>query len=414
MPLELNNTRQILHQGLRPLMRELGKKNIEAFLLLEGWNRQSLMINHSQAGVIFQLHQLDLRLCIRQGDKMAMINKATLPDEMPDHAWWLSQVEEALEHSQWTLPEDQEFFPEVLHADGQSVDPELLNMELEDWMIWFQSRFLADAPRRMVYDALLSRGEHYMGLLSSSGGYQFHGRSLALANISLRTKEVTLNYACMQDSLRAMNLEPIRRRLSPYWVCEREELVDDLPIGVFLDAEALAQLTLACCESMLKGNQLLWNWLEPVDTIDPLPLPLHVTGDLVPELHPPIRRWKQPAGNMEINVESLLSGEACPAKDCIYVRKLAQVNITEERIRFYSRDTLLICRLGAPCTVLSGHLELMIDGEGLASQRRQASQRLRVIPLSHHPLEQVIVPDGMYLDKIRIRHLNSLGHESEG
>lgn len=411
MPIELKSANRFLQEQVRPLLRKFEQVGIDGHILFNGLWSQTLSLTLSHSGPILDLSRSNLRIIAYRDQRIVeLLQEIELQGEL-DQAQCLKEIEELFD-IQSALPEhpDQHQF-EITPLPHALVDEKLILCDIEEFLSFFKSRFLVDAPKKMLYRGELTRGcliQGYMGT-GSHRGLQSASRSFFSNNISLRTQHGYLELQHDGQSLRSMRLSNIRRILAPFYQSTRLDQAF-LPENLLLGSQALYRLALTALNQgdTLPHDGSLWNWLEPVkkspvatETLSCLNIEGGAEHPLGQRLHRLLDRYKFPEGAQTEPLDDLLIQAGAGRDTYFYVHDLCALNIHSGKIFALSYGTLLAINRNQQRGFVHGYLRLTLDGETLTSQRRNASQRLKVFK---NEQAFVAVPEFMFLDGIKFEH----------
>lgn len=405
MLLGLKETGDLMRTVLRPVIRKAAKEGIECHAVVEGLEAQGLSFDMSESGPVWERGETRVSLYLRRENRFAALERSLAPAEEPDEAAWLEELRAALDEHSCLVgpvpPVELEFLPPPQDA----AEERLLNVSVKEMGDYFRSRFLMDAPNRLVYDGELSRGLRIQGHLGASGAPLVGSFGYFILDASLRAGDCHLRFHLSGNSLRDLRMASIRRRLSPCWKAEAGDTKSPQP-ALLLGSAALARLARATLFSVSGGNRQLWQWMQraPLAGQALRPKTMPPEGSPVGDaLRRHFEFWQYPGAEMEEPLENLLEGRSKSFSEALYVHDLSGVAASGERLLACSRGSVFVLAEGGPPLRLPGNVSFALDGTTLAAQKSTSST---VKAISADPVSAIAtwlaVPDYMLLDPVRL------------
>ena len=344
MLLELKTIEDYLQEQLRLLLRRAKKENVHLVLITHGKILEQIHLNNLSTGPLarISLHQLHI-YAAGESDTWSSLKvdfniEEPLPiDDLVERI--LHDLAEGLEMAA-PLDEDAEWWVE---DEPPAMDEELITLDTHDWLDHFRSRYLIDAPRKMLYEAQLEKGLHYYGRFSEHCPLFLRRSTFFRQTVQMRTPGTHIRLEDHGSRLREMWLSPVRRLLQPFWQTRTQdtELVK-LPPNFVLGPPALYHLAKALSRGYCEVSNSFWSWLKvnPGDTEEPLPnLPLsekaltHPIGQAINDTY---ATHVHPPGEFETPLHNVLMGEM-PFEEAVYIQDIEP---------HFSRDRVTLVSLG--------------------------------------------------------------------
>lgn len=391
MYLELKKAREYLEGHLRSVLRLAKKKGIQLRMVARGAHKQSVMITISNAGPMYEKTEVELFLFAKKDNHFVVFSRQVDFEQDLDYAELVQQVEMKLESCPVVLPPEDEDAYEFSSIDTEQIDEKLLVMDIEELISFFRSRFIIDAPKKLIYDADISRGFLFQAYLEEGRALAFAGHSFFTLSSHMRTKLSHIRHECCGKSLRDLRLWPIRRQLEPFWRAKAREVQEEnLPKRIIFGAQALKAFAEACLSAMKEKNDQLWNWLEPLNK-DDIDMSVGICGLMegkssliLNQLSPFFRRWKHPVGKLVEPLSDLLSGRSQEYDEYIYIHDV-KVLIKDSRIVVLTSGSNLHISKKENPIFINQMMELMIHGESLRKAKSSQSMSfLRYKDLWHY------------------------------
>lgn len=369
MHLALKNTREYLLLQLRKLIRKASKQDIEISCIAEGFMEKRFHLSQAGVGPTTQHQWGHLHLYASKGDAwtFAKLSQLNLDEDLP--------VEDLIEHlfinlKPSPMPLGEEVHPKVqfAHQNTTIFDEKLLNVDAQDTADFFRSRFLNDAPRKMLYEGFSSVGFRYVAYMDEHIPLLFQANTTFKVQALLRTQNTWLNISEEGTTLRQMRLAKIRPRMAAYWKADTVDIRDlPLPTSVILSHQCLCSLMEKLLQAQNHGDQSVWSWLKEghreIQThISLLPEVQDSQHPLYQLLYKILRIHEHPKGDIEGSLAELIEKPHLHA----IVLQNAHVEVNHGRFQITSQGSGLIVNVGSEASIQFQHpITFNVSGEDI-------------------------------------------------
>ena len=400
MHVELKKSSDFLQMQLRRLLREAKKAELELHCIVEGSFDRSINLSQAGLGPFTKQRKERLWLYVRKDHHWSKLHLQIHSDVNLD----IPNIMESLRniHGQHHLPSSKDQKQHLLFAQckDDSVDNELVNLDFKECADFFRSRFLIDAPNKILFDAKVSTGCNYQAYASEEISLVFQPYSHYGIVAGLRTRTVQIQMSLYGQSLRSMRLANIRKVLSPFWTAALlEPFQESLPEDVILSSRCLQVLAQAALRSQKDGNVALWSWLKNWHGQGNFPIGLQpksgmTYSPLSQVLYNALERKIHPAGELTTPLDSYLKGEIAGQR--LYIQDII-VDIEGANIWITTKGSCLQLTHGKT-GVINMPLSFMLTGEKI-EEAPCSSQWACSLGFDHTP---ILVPEYAVLNGLRL------------
>lgn len=409
MFLELKAVQDYLHVQLRNLQRTAKKKNIEVFLMCSGVEMQSITVTTSNIGPFQEKTHFSLMIYACKDNHFSHHRMPFNIHQAIDVEKLMFEIEEHLQNASVVVPPIEDVVIKFNQSENVSVDDAMINSDIQELIDWFRARYVIDAPRKILYYALLSRGFEFNAFMHEKTGFIFHSKSFCNSKVKMRTRLCNLVHSSYANSMRQLRLNETRIDLFPFWNAEVGELnQENLPQIVILSANVLAKLAHA---NLINGkfNEDMWDWLKLFDNNEAKDR--NLLNCIVEEVdHPVIKKiksnyqnWYHPKGVSEVTLKEVLNELETPYEEFIYIHD-AEISIERNSIDMTSIGSSLHIIKNAKSKIINQSIYLEFDSEVM--QSAQKSTHSRIMQTQSRTI--VEVPQYLELTKDKIKRLKLL------
>jgi len=371
MYLELNQASDYFQVNIRLLVKAAKKEGLHLHLVFEGHAYQSITFNLNHHGPIFEKLSVYM-YCFAFKDDRYVTYRTHLDLNEAIDAEGITKNLQALFNDHPLSFDNSKDYQFSFHKLPEShVDDGLLNVELNELTDFFRSRFLIDAPKKMLHDCDLRRGLVFQAYWDEKHTLQFVTHSYFGLRAKVRTPQVFFNCEYNGNSLHEFRLLPIRQHLQPYWKKRCEELeLHKLPSCIILSSLALMKFSIALVDALKFDNELIWDWLNEIDHETNYPLK-GLAIHQIDEDHPltsifneffKIREHK--LGSIDTSLENLLNAREWITEDALFIQDL---HLKVDGAHFWATNigSILLMSRESEHKLLKGQIEFKVDGETL-------------------------------------------------
>ncbi|MBF0197161.1 MAG: hypothetical protein HQL32_05605 [Planctomycetes bacterium] len=405
MHLELKKVGDFFQTNLRGYIRAAKKAEITLHILASGFHDQTITLSTSSVGPIAEKTIISLSLyAIKESELVCLkfpvnLNAPLSKDDI------LQRIEEQFVGGNSTAISDMDQDFSVYKGEDYLVDENLLTVEIDEIITFFRSRFLIDAPRKLLYSAMISRGFSFQCFADESSGIQFTAKSYYSVQADLRTRLSQFHYEYSGATLRGLRLSPIRRHLGAYWKAKpMESDIDDYNGSVIFGFLALGKLAEAGLIAMKNDNDLLWHWLKKTGEVEGGKLAglecrsESEDGDISGFLDESFSSWMYPAGQEKLSLGEVLMGEN-DFNGALYIHDL-KAFIRQDRIRIITISTNLYVSRRRKPRFVEKVFEIKLTGELLVNAKASAE----VVPIMRSGgRKSLMVPEYICVEDLNIK-----------
>jgi hypothetical protein len=301
MHVELKTSRDFLHMQLRRLLRDAKKAELELHCLVEGSFDRSINLSQAGLGPYTRQRKERLWLYVRKAHHWSKVHLQIHPSLELDCPKIMSELKNLVGQHHLPPSKDDRQNLHLTAPSDDNVDVELINLDFKESADFFRSRFLIDAPKKILFEARVSTGCNYQAYASEEVSMVFQPYSHFGIDAWLRTKTAQVQLVTHGQNLRDMRLSVIRPLLCPFWNAPTiDPSGESLPSEVIFSSTCLFSLAHAALKSQKDGNIGLWNWLktwhgegtyplglQPKACDNYSPLSQVLLGALERKIHPP-------------------------------------------------------------------------------------------------------------------------------
>jgi hypothetical protein len=402
MFLELKSVRDYLQVQLRALIRAAKKKNIDFYITFKGTHKQTVTVTINNTGPFQEKTHFSLNIHACRDNHFCNFSIPINVSDPINIEDILIDTEKQLNNSPIVMPPlNKPEFSFKTKTDNYS-DDQVESIDIGEYITWFKSRYLIDAPRKILFFTLLSRGFSFLGFMHDSCGFIFKGGSFCSANTKMRTRLCNFEHQVYANTLRELRLEHIRLDLQPYWNAKvKEYSSSELPETILFSAQCLMKFAYACLKSGSVKNKILWNWLTLVNHDDESHLhPLHCQIDhdphpLLDNLKSQFNTWIHKEGQIDDSLDNLFKGQTQLFDEALYINDI-HVSIQGNRITALSLGSSLYLSKNSPPNILNDSFQLDLEGEFFQSGSCSSMKRLLQMPNEN----LIEVPNFMILKEV--------------
>lgn len=398
MYLELSRIQDYLLGQLRPLLRKAKKLDLDMHLLVEGYHEQLVSLMISKSGPIVESTRIRVLIYCTQDNQFILWEKSLTFGEEINANVILEDVQKKMKSQGLPLPDSGDIGFSVKPNPVKRLDEKLLLVDISELTTFYKSRFLIDGPKKLLYQAMISRGFDFQGYAHKRSELVFNGSSYFNVVSKMRSKDVSFSYHCHGHDLREMRLFPIRPVLKAFWDAkpfESREPADTVLLGSL----ALAKCAQACQEQMSKGNKVLWSWLDPLIEDDEMVLPhllLVKEGKLTgmpAKVASHFTIWVHRSGALEENLSDVLMGKSDYFDKAVYIHDVSRINFNGSNMKLFSYGTVLFIEKGQKPTCTNHVIEMDTCGEMFSHQPQSTSSRTQLIKQGTKNEKAAFVPE---------------------
>ena len=402
MFLELKNVRSYLQVQLRSLVKTAKKKNIDLYVICKGKHYQTVTVTINNTGPFQEKTHFSLNMFACRDNHYCNISAPVVLCEPINVEEIIEELDHELENDPIVISPIQK--PQFYFNSRNEIlnDDQVQTIDIREYVTWFRSRYLIDAPRKILFFTLLSRGFDFSAFMHESSGFIFQGGSFCSAKTKMRTRLCNFHHQVYANTLRSLRLEQIRQDLQPYWDAKVKEYSStELPDTVLFSSQCLMKLAYACIKC-LKSNDSIWNWLKLLDQTHQSDIP-RLYGSIEHEKHPVLENilnqfnhWSHPAGSINEHLDDLFKGKTSLFDEAIYINDI-HVSIEGDRIHALSLGSSLFLSKNSPPNILNDSFQFDLEGEII--QSGDCSNQMRLLQM---PDENLIeVPKFMVIKDIK-------------
>jgi hypothetical protein len=275
MRLALKSHREFLMIQLRRLLKGANKEGLKISCLVEGDIHRELRCSHAGIGAISWSHSTTLNMYASRGEHWTYARLSDLDFEhdldIENILMFLSKnlQDISIPGGQCVHPLPQFSHPKNSdHGFGSSqensmVDDLLLEISEQECADFFRSRFLTDAPKKMLYEGSVCIGVRYLVYVDENNPFIFRNSSYFNVHANLRTRKKWLKANEAGQTLRQMRLAKIRPRLSPFWKTSIVEIEhEELPKKIIFNHNVLLILAEKLNQALQNQDAKVWSWLK--------------------------------------------------------------------------------------------------------------------------------------------------------
>ncbi len=403
MFLELKSVRNYLQVQLRSLMRAAKKKNIDFYITFKGTHKQTVTVTINNTGPFQEKTHFSLNIHASRENHFCNFSIPLNVSDPLNIEEILNVAEDQLNNTPIVMPPlNKPEFSFKAKSDDYS-DDQVESIDIGEYITWFKSRYLIDAPRRILFFTLLSRGFSFLGFMHESCGFVFKGGSFCSANTKMRTRLCNFEHQAYANTLRELRLEHIRIDLQPYWNAKvKEYSSNELPETVLFSAQCLVKFAYACISAGRSKNSTLWNWLSLVQPDDQNRLhPLHCQIEhdqhpLLEKLKKQFNTWIHKEGKISDQLDDLFKGQTQLFNEALYINDI-HVSIEGNRITALSLGSSLYLSKNSSPNILNDSFQLDLEGELFQSGSCSNAKRLLQMPDEN----LIEVPNFMILKEVK-------------
>jgi hypothetical protein len=397
---------------LRRLIRAAGKESLRLTCVVEGSIEKEVHCSHAGMGPVSYREQENLHIFVSSGGSWTIARLRQLDHRQElDIPSILDQLRRGLRPG--FLPSGSEVHPSLQfeHQNEAPLDPKLLDMDEQEYGDFFRSRFLIDAPRKMLYEGNIAVGARYFAYMDDHIPLLFEASTVFSIEATLRTRKIWVKATDEGNTIRQMRLAKIRPKLSLFWRDNHVELNhEELPSTIILNHHCLSVLAYELQEAVLRNDPKVWSWLRAYPKELQNQFSLKISEHSHDETHPMLQMLDEvlsihehPRGELKEELGELLNAEA-GAREALYFQDIVvELNLGEFHV--VSRGSgLLLQGNGQDPVQFSGPIYFKLKGEDV--QEALASCQTHLYRPFGRPV--LSVPDYCILEDIRPRLLSKL------
>lgn len=389
MFLELSQSRDYLQVNIRPLVKAAKKEGISLRLIFEGHGYQSITFNLSHQGPIFEKSSIHMVCYASKDDKLTSFRTYLDLDAPIDVKTTLESINQQLNDSPTSIDSSNDLEFKFKHLTSKSIDEALINEEILELTELFRSRFLIDAPKKMLYEADLRRGIVFQAYWDEHHTLHHIEHSYFGLRTKLRTEQVFINTEYNGNTLRELRLLPIRQQVSPFWHKKIEDIeLNELPKCIILSSLCLLKFAKLLRQEIKLGNDLLWDWLTDLSPDQAYPL-RGLAIESIDKKHPMkstfnryFKTKEHKPGSLETPLEDILNAKEWVSDEALFIQ---DVHLEVDGDHFWATNLGSVIHMSRESShkILKGQLEFKLDGE-IIQGAQSSSKRQWFFPYGEH------------------------------
>ncbi len=408
MLLELKKIKDHLQFQLRKLLREARKADLDIYCLSTGYLEEKLQFSQANIGPWALTRKINLNIYLLKGEQYSLKSFTINPKLDLDTANILSDLQQ--NKISYPLPNSpngvgQHF--DFKHIGEKGLDEHLLSIDHQECSDFFRSRFLIDAPRKVLYEGTLTRGVSFQVYMDEYGPFVYHAHSYYRVVGNFRSKEARFRIDIGGQDLRSMRLSRIRPLCQPFWSSVNLQVQkEEWPKDIMFNAKGVTKIL----EATLQAHN---HHLKSENNQENRPLAQPWRGQheiflgLVPSDNPLLKPICQviarelqhqtyPDGNHDQQLHHLIEGRL--QRQALYLQNIL-VQVSKDRFHVSSLGSSLLIHPGGRTSILNEPISLHFSLEEL--MKAQTGNQQTFIPKTS--TKTVISPDHILLKNIDIQ-----------
>lgn len=406
MLLELKNIKDHLQFQLRKLLREARKANLDIYCLSTGYLEEKLQFSQANIGPWALTRKINLNIYLVIGEQYALKSFTINPKLDLDTTGILSDLKN--NKVKYPLPTSPNGDPQNFdfkHIGEKGLDEQLLSIDHQECSDFFRSRFLIDAPRKLLYEGTLTRGVSFQVYMDEYGPFVYHAHSYYRIHGNFRSPEAHFRMDIGGQDLRSMRLARIRPLCQPFWSSVNLQVQkDEWPKDIILNGKGISKILQATIrhhhhtkshhgeDSKLfaqpwRGEHEIYLGLVPAEN----PMLKPVCKVICRELE----HLAYPCGNEKLELHQIIQGDI--QRQALYLQNVL-VHFNNTTICISSLGSSLLVHPGGRTSLINEPINVRFSLEHL--MRAQTGSRHTFIPKS--TTKTIIAPDHILLQDIDI------------